>query len=211
MNMQPPKPMKPQGGALRTTDPQLGHETSDISITGVAAFVIALGFCGIVLFVVLWGVYSFGSYYAHKQDEQDLRDPFIRAAHQQEMEQAKKMRAPMNRSEEPDAMAMVDAESRVIVSRMPQPRVQTDDVRDLAIMREAEDVYLNNYFTIDKNSGRVNIPIEQAMKMVLQKGLPSQAATPGAPQPGNADTTGIVRPSIGSSHAKARPALPITP
>ena len=101
-------------------------------------------------------------------------------------------------------MEMGDSESRVRVARMPQPRLQTDDARDLAVMREAEDVYLNEYFVIDKNSGKVNIPIQAAMSAVVQKGLPAMQPQPGIPLPPTAESTGIVRPSIGSSHAKQR-------
>jgi hypothetical protein len=98
-------------------------------------------------------------------------------------------------------MEMADAESRVRVSRFPQPRLQTDDARDLSLMREAEDVYLNQYFVLDKNSGKVNIPIDQAMAAVVQKGLPAQSGQ-GAQLPPPAEGTGIVRPSIQSSHTK---------
>src|SRR5579872_5203612 len=199
--MQPPKPMKPQGSELRTTDPQLGHETRDISLTGVVAFLIALAFCGLVIFVLLFGIFRFARYYEAKQDENDRRDPWVRSTEDQVDSQARELATKRNKSEEPGSMQMTDAESRVRVSRFPQPRLQTDDVRDLTLMREAEDVYLNQYFVIDKNSGKVNIPINQAMQAVVQKGLPSQNAQ-GAELPPVAESTGIVRPSIQSSHAK---------
>lgn len=199
--MQPPKPMKPQGSELRTTDPQLGHETRDINLTGIVAFLIALAFCGLVIFLLLGGVFKFASYYEAKQDEKDMRDPWVQKTEQQVDDQAKELATKRNKSEEPGSMQMTDAESRVRVSRVPQPRLQTDDVRDLTLMREAEDVYLNQYFVLDKNSGKVNIPINQAMQAVVQKGLPSQN-TQGAELPPVAESTGIVRPSIQSSHAK---------
>ena len=99
-------------------------------------------------------------------------------------------------------MEMADSESRVRVSRFPQPRLQDDDVHDLAVMHEAEDVYLNQYFVLDKNSGKVNIPIAQAMQAVVQKGLPAQQAPAGSQLPPTAESTGVVTPSIQSSHAK---------
>ena len=200
--MQPPKPMKPQGGPLRTTDPQLGHETRDISLTGVVAFIVALGFCGIVIFVVLWGVFHFATNYAAKQDEIDKRDPWVQRSEDQVDQAAKKLRTPENKAKEPGSMEMADSESRVRVSRFPQPRLQDDDVHDLAVMHEAEDVYLNQYFVLDKNSGKVNIPIAQAMQAVVQKGLPAQQASAGTQLPPTAESTGVVTPSIQSSHAK---------
>lgn len=200
--MQPPKPMKPQGGPLKSTDPNLAHETTDISLTGVVAFIVALAFCGIVIFVVLWGVFHFATNYAAKQDEIDKRDPWVQRSEGQVEQAAKKLRTPENKAKEPGSMEMADSESRVRVSRFPQPRLQDDDVRDLAIMREAEDVYLNQYFVLDKNSGKVNIPIAQAMQAVVQKGLPAVQAPPGTSLPPTAESTGVVRPSIQSNHAK---------
>jgi hypothetical protein len=193
--------MKPQGGELRTTDPQLGHETSDINLTGIVAFLAALAFSGIVIFVLLWGVFRFANYYEARQDEKDQRDPWIRATENQVEQGARKLQTPQRRAEEPSSMEIADAESRVRVSRFPQPRLQTDDARDLSLMREAEDVYLNQYFVLDKNSGKVNIPINQAMAAVVQKGLPAQSGQ-GAQLPPPAEGTGIVRPSIQSSHTK---------
>ena len=200
--MQPPKPMKPQGGPLKSTDPNLAHETTDISLTGVVAFIIALAFCGIVIFVVLWGVFHFATNYAQKQDEIDKRDPWVQSTETQVEQAAKKLRTPENKSKEPSSMEMTDAESRIRVSRFPQPRLQDDDVHDLAVMREAEDIYLNQYFVLDKNSGKVNIPIEQAMQALVQKGLPAMQAPAGAAVPGTAEGTGVTKPSIQSSHAK---------
>ena len=200
--MQPPKPMKPQGTELGTTDPQLGHETTDINLTGIVAFLVALAFSGIVIFVLLWGVFRFAGYYEAQQDEKDRRDPWVRSTETQVEQGAEKLQSKRNKSEEPGSMQMVDAESRVRVSRFPQPRLQTDDARDLYLMRQAEDVYLNQYFVLDKNSGKVNIPIDQAMAAVVQKGLPSAPPAPGVQLPPPAESTGIVRPSIQSSHTE---------
>lgn len=200
--MQPPKPFKPQGANLRTTDPELGHETRDISITGVAAFVITLAFCGIVVFVLLYGVFHFAKQYAENQDRKDMRDPWVQSAETQVERKATEFRSPRNKAEEPGSMERSDSESRARIERFPQPRLQNDDVHDLSLMREAEDVYLNQYFVLDKNSGKVNIPITQAMQAVVQKGLPAMQPVPGAEAPPQAEGTGIVRPSIKSSHNK---------
>lgn len=207
--MQPPKPLKPQGAGPHVTDPAQRHETRDISITGVVAFLVTLGFCGIVLFVVLYGVFHFAERYADAQDRKDLRDPWVRAESTRVEQGAKHLRTPENKALEPGSMQMADAESRIRVSRFPQPRLQTDDARDLGIMREAEDVYLNQYFVLDKNSGKVNIPITQAMQAVIKKGLPAMQPAQGVQLPSPAEGTGSVRPSIESSHSK-RQGSPIT-
>src|SRR5579864_565477 len=170
--MQPPKPLRPQGTEQHSTDPAIRHETTDISITGVVAFVVTLAFCGIVLFLVMYGVFHFANRYADLQDRKDLRDPWVRAESERVDQGAKNLRTPENKALEPGSMQMADAESRIRISRFPQPRLQTDDARDLTVMREAEDVYLSQYFVLDKNSGKVNIPITEAMQAVVKKGLP---------------------------------------
>jgi hypothetical protein len=58
----------------------------------------------------------------------------------------------------------------------PEPRLQTDPHRDLLRLRESEDKLLNTYGWVDRNAGVVRIPIEQAMKLTVQRGLPSRAA-----------------------------------
>lgn len=200
--MQPPKPMQPQGVERHLDDPRIRHERTDISVTGVVAFIVTLMFSGAVIFTVLWAVFHFANNYAKTQDEKDLRDPWVRNEETQVEQRAAKLKTRQNRSQEPGSMEMGDAEARVRITRFPQPRVQSDDVRDLAVMREAEDVYLNDYFVLDKNSGKVNIPIQAAMDAVVKKGLPAMQPQPGVPLPPTAESTGIVRPSVGSSHAK---------
>ncbi len=56
----------------------------------------------------------------------------------------------------------------------PEPRLQTDPRDDLANMRRAEDRILNSYGWVDRNAGVVRIPIEQAMKLTVERGLPSR-------------------------------------
>ena len=54
----------------------------------------------------------------------------------------------------------------------PEPRLQTDPREDLRVLKQAEDDALKSYGWIDKNSGVVRIPIDEAMKLTLKRGLP---------------------------------------
>ena len=51
-------------------------------------------------------------------------------------------------------------------------------VLDLARERAAEDKILNSYGWVDKDKGIVRIPIDQAIDMLAQKGLPSRTTSP---------------------------------
>ena len=60
----------------------------------------------------------------------------------------------------------------------PEPRLQVDYYGDLSKMRQQWSEEVNGYSWVDKNAGVTRIPIERAMQLTLQRGLP--ARTPGA-------------------------------
>jgi hypothetical protein len=54
----------------------------------------------------------------------------------------------------------------------PEPRLQRYPVRDMRDMRAAEDRILRQYAWIDPDKGIVRIPVERAMDLIAQRGLP---------------------------------------
>jgi len=56
----------------------------------------------------------------------------------------------------------------------PEPRLQVTPRQDLLEMRAEEDRILTTYGWVDKNAGVVRIPIEEAMKLMVQRGLPAR-------------------------------------
>ncbi len=61
----------------------------------------------------------------------------------------------------------------------PEPRLQADPRRDMRDLRAAEDSVLNSYGWVNKNAGIVRIPIGDAMKLTVQRGLPARPANRG--------------------------------
>jgi len=59
----------------------------------------------------------------------------------------------------------------------PEPRLQTNPRADLRDLRTQEDAILNSYGWADKNGGIVRIPIADAMKLAVERGLPARADT----------------------------------
>ena len=57
----------------------------------------------------------------------------------------------------------------------PQPRLQVEPRIDLEKLRAGEDSALESYGWVDQKSGVVHIPIERAMDIVAEKGLPVRA------------------------------------
>jgi hypothetical protein len=54
----------------------------------------------------------------------------------------------------------------------PEPRLQVDPATDLEEMWRAEDAVLNSYGWVDQKAGIVRIPIERAITLLDQRGLP---------------------------------------
>ena len=58
----------------------------------------------------------------------------------------------------------------------PEPRLQAAPVEDLQQMRAAEDQILNSYAWLDREQGVARIPVDRAMDLLVQEGLPARAA-----------------------------------
>jgi hypothetical protein len=56
----------------------------------------------------------------------------------------------------------------------PEPRLQTNPKQDLIDLRASENATLNGYGWVDKANGVVRIPIGEAMKLTVERGLPSR-------------------------------------
>jgi hypothetical protein len=54
----------------------------------------------------------------------------------------------------------------------PEPRLQTNPREDLRALRAREDGILNSYGWVDRTAGVVRIPIDEAIKLTAQRGLP---------------------------------------
>jgi hypothetical protein len=65
----------------------------------------------------------------------------------------------------------------------PPPRLQTYPFDDIKELRKAENKVLDHYAWVDQNAGVVQIPIERAIDVLAEKGLPYR-------QPGQAGPAG---------------------
>jgi hypothetical protein len=61
----------------------------------------------------------------------------------------------------------------------PEPRLQAEPKVELRDLRADEDAILSSYGWIDPDKGIVRIPIDQAIDIVAQKGLPSKPSPAG--------------------------------
>ncbi len=65
----------------------------------------------------------------------------------------------------------------------PEPRLQVYPVEDLNRERQGQEELLNSYRWVDPANGKVRIPIDRAMELVIERGLPVRQNAP--PQEGS--------------------------
>jgi hypothetical protein len=61
-------------------------------------------------------------------------------------------------------------------AEFPSPRLEVKPGANLADLRAAEEADLNSYGWVDRNAGTVRIPIDRAMQLLGQRGLPDVGA-----------------------------------
>lgn len=150
-------------------DASAGYEQTDVRVTGIVVFLTSLlifvGVCG----VVTWGI---GKLINARLDRED--GPTTKWTKDTDREVRKLGNMPANPELQDKIAAMTQS--------FPTPRVQTDDGnQDVADLHAREDLLLDNYTWIDKSKGTVRIPVERAMEIVAQKGLPVAPAVQQAP------------------------------
>lgn len=59
----------------------------------------------------------------------------------------------------------------------PPPRLQSSPAAELQELRAAEDALLGSYGWVNREAGVIHIPIERAMELIGQRGLPSRQQT----------------------------------
>ena len=71
---------------------------------------------------------------------------------------------------------------RIVEERLPpEPRLQVAAKADLDRLRAAENERLERYGWVDRDRGVAHIPIERAMKLLSERGLPGWPKPPGEP------------------------------
>lgn len=56
----------------------------------------------------------------------------------------------------------------------PEPRLQVNYEADMRRLRESEDAVLNGYGWVNQDAGVVRIPIDRAMELLAERGLPAR-------------------------------------
>jgi hypothetical protein len=81
----------------------------------------------------------------------------------------------------------------------PEPRLEVNPAENLEILRATESALLNSYGWVDQGSGVARMPIDRAMDLLAERGLPTAAATvppPSTTQTPAAQPTGPPGPTV---------------
>ena len=148
-----------------------GYEVTDVSVQGIAVFLIGLLASVGVFFVLCFGLGRVINYSLAKRDGPPNKwnaNPAAAAGKLKNME---------------SNPAAEQQQLQQLTQSFPTPRLQSDDGnQDLADLHAREDLLLGHYSWIDQSQGKVRIPIDRAMELIAQRGLPV-AAPPAASEP----------------------------
>jgi len=151
------------------SNPEVSYDRTDISISGIVKFLVALAVVGVIIHFGLWGVYQ----YLAKGEVQPSAQPNPMVTSNRQLKDV---------GGDPSQV-------------FPAPRLQPDPVADMNKFRAKELEILNSYGWVDEKAGVARIPIDRAMQMVVQQGLPTR---PEASQPMQPQTSAGAKSETGS-------------
>ncbi len=73
----------------------------------------------------------------------------------------------------PAPSAPAPAKSAAVRSGPQEPPLQVDAIRDLRSLRAAEDALATSYGWVNRETGTVRIPVDRAMDLLAERGLPA--------------------------------------
>jgi hypothetical protein len=162
-----PESNKPEPEKREQPDTSAGYERSDVQGAGIVVFLTALA-----IFVAVSAALSYGIgkvLFTHMAKEDGPRGKWATTVD---------VRTLGNLASSPELQNKMVAMSQ----NFPTPRLQTDDGnQEIADLHAREDLLLDNYSWADRSQGKVRIPIERAMELIAQSGLPVAPAVEQAP------------------------------
>jgi len=129
-----------------------GFEREDIGTKPLFGFLIGLVVTGVLVYYVIWGMFHFMDAYERK--------------HQQSKSPMVQMQPETREPDTPQTQVKV-------LKEFPQPRLEDDERTEINDFRYQQDETLASYGWVDQNGGVVRIPIDRAMQLIAQRGLPT--------------------------------------
>ncbi len=148
-------------------NPAVDYDRTDLSAQGILVFLAGLLVAGVFVELVIWGMFHFLA-----------RSPFFAKGNASPMVQSQKLA--------PQTAAGKDFENTRNVNPgiFPEPRLQTNDVVDMNDLLHSEHKVLYAEQPFADQNGTIHLPIDDAMKLIEERGLPVRpvgaAAAPAA-------------------------------
>ena len=124
------------------------YEHQDLSAQSIYAFLISLLVGCVIVYFIVWGMYRFMD--ARTRERQPAPNPLIQ---------------------------QVETDTRTVspdeIKKFPEPRLEKNERVEINDFRLHEEQTLNSYGWVDEKAGIVHIPIDHAMQLLAQKGLPT--------------------------------------
>lgn len=139
-------------------NPETQHEKSDVSVRALMIFIAIFVVFGFVTHIAIWLLFK----------------GFVRIEQRRQAGPVTEMARPADMAI-PKNQPLLQPFERNSADGKPLPPYRNTPVTDLADMRDAEQRALTTYGWVDQQKGTVRIPIDQAMKLTLQRGLPVQS------------------------------------
>ena len=160
-------PHEPESNKPEEVDASKGYEATDVRVSGILVFLVALSIFAVVSAVLAYGIGKIIDARMAKED-----GPPSKWTKTVDVRQLGDM---PNSPELQNKVA-------TLMQQYPTPRLQTDDgAQDITDLHSREDLLLNNYSWVDQSQGKVRIPIERAMDLIAQRGLPVAPSVEQAP------------------------------
>jgi hypothetical protein len=159
-----------------------GHDDRDLSVRAIIISGIALGAAGVAAFLLVLGFYwGLQKWDKEHQPAMTTMENQLRDEREPMAETAARTPVPEGQEEgvkpAPDWYGRGKMEEH-LDRTFPDPRLQYDDEYDMTLFRSSEDKWLSS--TGKDPDGTVHIPVDQAMQLLVQRGLP-QVSGPFAP------------------------------
>ena len=137
------------------------YERRDITVAGVAYFLIGLAVAGVFVYFIANGIFDFLN--KRFEAEQPPVSPLVTNA------PADTRRIPPQYGNDYE---------KYLKEGFPAPQLEVNERTELNGERLREEDTLSTYGWVDQNSGIVRIPIDRAMDLLAQRGLPVRSQAP---------------------------------
>ncbi len=130
-----------------------GFEREDLGGRPVYGFMISLVVIGVLIYYMLWGMFRFLDVYERKH-QPAARSPLVQYEHDTREANTQKTYEKVNRE-------------------FPEPRLEDNERTEINDIRYREEETLNSYGWVDQSQGVARIPIDRAMQLLAERGLPT--------------------------------------